>query len=393
MDIQEANELLTEINDIFEYHITHRGLLESKIFPVTAYICVSFYNSYDMLYDILKKVSDKTTPEEMGKKSRKILSELQTLTINYIPLYYLEGRMGEIFRQGSDAKAESEEKRKETLFIIDFWKRLAGSYYQNGKLFAADINELNEHGGAANIVLDQSDIDWSTEQIRNVSKEEATKLRKTMANLEVFSFLDECEARAKLCDHGPYRINNEEVLVFREISHLYDGNQPHFPWSETEAKAPYNNIAFAFRLKNVKAVVDNFATMTTEPILWGDNITGAALFTHDGDKVKPIDFNLLDPFFEYATKAQKELYVKFTKWDKKQRLIAGAYAYCYGYARFSNFVGITNEINWDLTERTMEKYVPEFLENDFDQGITRHFRSKAKKRKEGPSLYLFPEEE
>ena len=141
MDIQEANKLLTEINDIFEYHITHRGLLESKIFPVTAYICVSFYNSYDMLYDILKKVSEKTTPEEMGKKSRKILSELQTLTINYIPLYYLEGRMGEIFRQGSDAKSESEEKRKETLFILDFWKRLASSYYQHGKLFAADINE------------------------------------------------------------------------------------------------------------------------------------------------------------------------------------------------------------------------------------------------------------
>ena len=81
------------------------------------------------------------------------------------------------------------------------------------------------------------------------------------------------------------------------------------------------------------------------------------------------------------------------KWDKKKRLIAGAYAYCYGYARFTNFVGITDEVNWDLTERTMEKYVPEFLENDFDQGITRHFRSKAKKRKEGPSLYLFPEDD
>ena len=61
-----------------------------------------------------------------------------------------------------------------------------------------------------------------------------------MANLEVFSFLDECEARAKLCDHGPYRINDEEVLVFREISHLYDGNQPHFLWSETSGTVDGN---------------------------------------------------------------------------------------------------------------------------------------------------------
>ena len=392
MDIKDTNELIAYVNDVLEYHILHRGLLESKIFPVTSYICTSFYNSYDMLYDIIKKVSEKTTPEEMGKKSRKILSELQALTINYIPLYYMEGRMGEIFRNGGDPKSESEEKRRQTMFLLDFWKRLASSYFQNDKLFVANLNELNERGGATNIALDQPDIDWSMEHIKALSNEEAVKIRKTMANLEVFSFLDECEARAKLCDHGPYKINDEEILVFREISHFYDGGKPHFPWSETETKAPYSNIAFAYRLKNVKATVDSFATMTTEPVEWGDRITGAALFTRDGDDVKPIELDVLEPFFEYATKAQRELYLKFTKWDRKQRLIAGAYAYCYGYARYTNFVGITDEINWDLTEKTMEKYVPEFMENDFDQGITRHFRSKAKKKKGGPSLYLFPED-
>ncbi len=392
MDIKEANELIREVNDVFEYHILHRGLLESKIFPVTSYICVSFYNSYDMLYDVIKKVAEKTTPERMGKESRKILSEIQALTINYLTLYYMEGRMGAIFRNGGDPKSESEEKRKQTMFILDFWERLSSSYFQNGKHFVADIKELNERGGSANIALDQTDIDWSMQYIRDVSKDEAAKIRKTMANLEVFSFLDECEARAKLCDHGPYIINNEEALVFREISHLYDGEKPQFPWSETKVKAPYNNIAFAYRLKNVNAVVDDFATMTTDPIAWGNQITGAALFTRNGDTVKPIGLEVLNPFFDYATKAQRELYMKFTKWDRKQRLIAGAYAYCYGYARFTNFVGITNEINWDLTDRTMEKYVPEFLENDFDQGITRHFRSKAKKKKEGPSLYLLPED-
>lgn len=392
MHIKEANELIREVNDIFEYNILHRGLLESKIFPVTSYICVSFYNSYDILYDILKKIAERTTPERMGKESRKILSEIQALTINYLTLYYMEGRMGEIFRNGGDPKSESEEKRKQTMFILDFWERLSSSYFQNGKHFVADINELNERGGAANIALDQTDIDWSMQYIKDVSKDEAAKVRKTMANLEVCSFLDECEARAKLCDHGPYKINNEETLVFREISHLYDGEKPHFPWSETKVKAPYNNIAFAYRLKNVNAVVDNFATMTTEPVDWGDQIMGVALFTRDGDMVKPIGLDVLDPFLEYATKAQRELYMKFTKWDRKQRLIAGAYAYCYGYARFTNFVGITDEINWDLTDRIMEKYVPEFLENDFDQGITRHFRSKAKKKKGGPSLYLLPED-
>ena len=102
MNVKEANELITYVSDVFDYQVRTRGLLETQLFPVTAYICVSFYNSYDMLYDIIKKVSEKTSPERMGKESRKILSELQALTINYIPLYYMEGRMGEIHRNGGE---------------------------------------------------------------------------------------------------------------------------------------------------------------------------------------------------------------------------------------------------------------------------------------------------
>lgn len=385
MDVKEINELISYVSDVLDFQIQSRGLFESKLFPVTAYICVSFYNAYDMLYDVLKNVSKKTTPEKMGKESRKILSELHALSIIYIPLFYMEGRMGEIFRNGGDSRAESEEKRKQTIFILDFWKRLASSYFPNQKLFVSDLNEKN-------IALNQPDIDWTVEQIKDISPEQIKKLRKTLANLEVFSFLDECEARAKFCDHGPYELNDNEVIVFREISHLYDGNKPHFPWSETKVKAPYSNVAFVFKLKNVKAKFDNFATMKTEPVNWGDNITGAALLTRQGKEIIPLELDTLDNFFEYATKAQKELYLKFSNWDRKQRLIAGAYAYCYGYARYTNFVGITDQIDWDLTDKTMNTYVPIFMETDIDQGITRHFRSKPKKKKEGPSLYLLPED-
>jgi hypothetical protein len=381
MNVRETNDLIAHVSEIVDYQVKQRGLLESQLFPVTAYICVSFYNTYDMLYDILKKVSEKTTPERMGKESRKILSELHALTIFYIPLYYMVGRMGEIHRNNGDPKSESKEKREQTKFILDFWKRLATSYFLNGKLTVYDSNKNN-------LALDQPEIDWTVEQIKNVSSEEATKIKKTMANLEVVSFLDECEARAKLCDHGPYKISDDEILIFREIMHLYNGEKPHFPWSATKSKAPYNNIAFAFRLKNLEAKYDDFSTMTTNPPNFTDRITGVALFTREGDTVKPIDLDVLDAFNEYAGKANKELFLRFSKWDRRQRLIAGAFAYCYGFARYTNFVGITDQIDWELTERTMNKYVPIFMESDFDAAIPRLFRTKRQKSKEGLSLYL-----
>jgi len=385
MDIKEANDLIAHASELVDYQVSKRGLLETQLFPVTAYICVSFYNAYDMLYDILKKISKKTTPEIMGRESRKILSEIHALSIFYIPLYYMVGRMGEIQRNGADPRSESPEKREQTLFVLDFWKRLATSYFKDEKISVYDSNKKN-------MVLNRSTVDKTLNNVIDLSKEEVIKLKRTVANLEVVSFLDECEARAKICDHGPYKISDNESLVFREISHLYNGNNPHFPWSETNAKAPFNNIAFAFRLKDVENNFDDFATLDSIPQDFTDNITGVALLTRSGEKVKNLDLNILDSFKDYSERANKELFLKFSKWDRKQRLIAGAYAYCYGYARYTNFVGITGDINWDLTERTMNTYVPMFLESDFDPGIPRLFRSKSKKRKEGPSLYLLPEE-
>ncbi len=385
MNIKEVNELISHISEIIDYQVKKRGLLESQLFPVTAYVCVSFYNAYDMLYDILKKISEKTTPERMGKESRKILSELHALSLFYIPLYYMIGRMGEIQRNNGDPKSETREKREQTMFILDFWKCLASSYFLDKKLTVYDSNKIN-------IALNQPDIEWSINQIMDVTSEKAVEIKKIMGNLEVVSFLDECEARAKICDHGPYRISENEIMIFREIMHLYDGKKPHFPWSATEAKAPYSNIAFAFRLKDVDAKFDDFATMTTTPLNFSENITGVALFTRDGNTVKPIEFDVIDAFSDYAVKANKELFLKFSKWDRKQRLIAGAFAYCYGYARYTNFVGITDQINWELTERTMNKYIPIFMESDFDPGIPRLFRSKRQVAKEGPSLYLLPED-
>jgi hypothetical protein len=384
MNVQEANKLIAHASELVDYQVSKRGLLETQLFPVTAYICVSFYNAYDMLYDILKKVSEKMTPEQLGFESRKILSEIQALSIFYIPLYYMVGRMGEIHRNKGDPGSESLKKREETLFVLDFWKRLAESYFQ-GNLSVFDSDKKN-------IAINQKDVDWTIDHLVDINKESAGFMKRTMANLEIVSFLDECEARAKLCDHGPYPINDNEILIFREISHLFDGKEPHFPWSETKATAPFNNIAFAYRLKDINVEFDDFATMETVPEDFTDHITGAAIFTRDNNNVKPLDFEVLEGFNDYATKANKELFLKFSKWDRKQRLIAGAYAYCYGYSRYTNQVGITHNFNWDLTEKTMNTYIPEFMESDFDPGIPRLMRSKGKKKREGPSLYLFPEE-
>jgi len=385
MDIKEANKLIDHVSKVIDYQVTKRGLLESQLFPVTAYVSLSFYNSYDILYSILKKVAEKTTPEKIGKESRKILSEIHALSIFYIPLYYMSGRMGDLVVAGEDPQNESPEKREQTRFILDFWQRLATSYFPDEKLTVYDSNFQN-------LALNQPEIDWAAESINSISVEEAKIVKKSLANVEMVAFMDECEARAKLCDHGPYRINDDEILVFREIMHLYDGKKPHFPWSATEAKAPHDNIAVVYRLKDVEAKFDDFATMTTDPESFTEKITGIALLTRDGDNIREVDIDKMPDFNDYAEKANTELFLRYSEWDRKKRLLAGAYAYSYGYARFSNHVGITDQLSFDITPRMMEQQVPYFMESDFDPGALRFFREDEEK--EGnPSLFFIAEDE
>ena len=166
MNVNEANELIKKASELVDFQVSKRGLLETQLFPVTAYICVSFYNAYDMLYDILSKVAEKTTPEKMGIQNRKILSEIHALSIFYLPLYYMVGRMGEISRNNGDPRSETEEKRQQTIFVLDFWNRLARSYFPNNKLSVYDSNKQN-------LALNQEDIDWVNNSIVDISLEDA----------------------------------------------------------------------------------------------------------------------------------------------------------------------------------------------------------------------------
>jgi hypothetical protein len=63
-------------------------LLESKIFPVNAYISLGFYQTYSELYDVMNQVWREISPEELAEKSRGLLSPIQALSISYLWLYY-----------------------------------------------------------------------------------------------------------------------------------------------------------------------------------------------------------------------------------------------------------------------------------------------------------------
>ncbi|MEM3648710.1 MAG: hypothetical protein QW506_06060, partial [Thermoproteota archaeon] len=84
MRVSEINEQIAHLSNVFLNIVTQRTLLESKLFPVNAYICVGFYQTYHHLYDVMKGVWSRITPEELAARSKTLLSPIQALSVSYL---------------------------------------------------------------------------------------------------------------------------------------------------------------------------------------------------------------------------------------------------------------------------------------------------------------------
>ncbi|MHA1277451.1 MAG: hypothetical protein ACTSQI_07020 [Candidatus Helarchaeota archaeon] len=390
MSINETNQLLRKLSKTFDNLFLKRLAVESKIFPVSEYIMIACLNSYQKLYQQIELVNEKITPEQIGREQRRLFTEITPLQIFDLQMFPLFGRTLFFCQMGKDFKCESLEKFREIQFILDFWRRLAKTYFTTGAL------TIEEMGGIARI-LPEKDLQLIKKALFTPEKVELSKIKRTSAQLEVYCFMDECEARMKISEHGPYEIGNGEYLVVREMIRLYDGTGPQWPWSNTKATAPTSKIAFAFTLKEMNKIwFNDWGTMFTDPVDYFDKITGVALLIEEKGRIKSISVDELSEYEDFAQNALVELYREMTDWSRGKKIKAGALVYDKNVDRFTNLVGVTDQINWNLTE--------EIERGPFTDLVKKNGRSiytplsswlfrgpKAKAR--NPTYYLRPEEE
>jgi hypothetical protein len=384
MNIGDLNKQIAHLSDVFTNILVDRGLLESKLFPVNAYICCGFYTTYDRLYDIMKEVWKRVTPEKLAQQSKTLLSQVHALSITYQWLYYGLARMGVIFNKcGSDPAKEPREKQEQWRFILENWYRLATNYFNTGKPTVASA-------GYVNLAFGDDVLNWIKDRLQPVDQKQVAKVRRAFAAVDLYAFMEECEARAKIIDHGPYPMKSGEMLVLSEYTNLYDGHGDLWlPWSATEAKLPTSTLGVAMTIKNAKAKFIDVGTMALDPADYGKLVTKAVVYARHGDKVVPLGLDELTAYAEAADAAQAELFMRFSEWNKRELLIAGAKAYFRGYARFTNQVGLTRQVNWDLSPGVMKEHVPYFLEHDADPAFVRMFRSPEDRAKD-PTFYYLP---
>lgn len=391
MKVAEINEQIAHLSNVFLNIVTQRTLLESKLFPVNAYICVGFYQTYHHLYDVMRRVWSRITPEELAARSKTLLSPIQALSISYLWLYYSLARMGTIYnKHGGDPSGEPAEKREQWRWMLEHWYRLATNYFNTGKPTVAA-------SGGVNLALNDDALSWVKENLQPVGENQVVKARRAIGSVDLYAFVDECEARAKIVNHGPYPFRENEILVVSEYTNLYDGRRPWLPWSATEARLPSSTLGVAMTIRGARATFNDIGTMIVEPGDYSRLVTRIAVYTRRNGTVVPLQLDELSAYGEAAETAQMELYMRFAEMDRRQLLLAGAEAYWRCFVRYTDIVGVTDEIDWKISSRVQEEYLPFFMTHDEDPAFAR-IKMKAIKmktlpflRERDPVLYYLPE--
>ncbi len=376
----KANTLLRRASAASTYLLSQRTALESKLFPVTAYnsvACAQIYRGYQ--YGLFKQLAEHIAPEEIGQRCRTLAAYPNVLGVwAFIGLWGL-GRMQDLFDAGG-AENETPERRNEAKFMIDFWYRMATNYYDSDTPLAAENNDTAQ-------VLPDNILDMVKQELKPINKDQVNKLKRTMAQLYLAEFLSYCECRASIHEMGSYPISENEVLIFREFSPLYDGSRLIWDWHDTEAKSPVPNISVALVLKDMEELIfTDFATLFPKPEDYTDHITQFALFTRYGDKIETTPFNTLTDLEKFATDVQTELYLEFAEWDDITRLKAGSSVFLKWFYIFTDMGNITDKITMGLDENVVGDYIELMLNSMGHPAWARLFRNKKECDKD-PSFY------
>ncbi len=101
---------------------------QSKLFPVPAYMLLSYLNAYYRYPSLLRKVETRMSAEECGDRARNMGTKTDTLNMGWcVPGFYLMGREVLI----NLGLLRPEDGVEDAIYVMDFWKRIQLSYHRN----------------------------------------------------------------------------------------------------------------------------------------------------------------------------------------------------------------------------------------------------------------------
>jgi hypothetical protein len=323
---------------------------------------------------LFREIEKQMTPEKFAEQMKVVLGKVTALDM-LGSLWGLNwGRVSERLEHDLGYDDPMDEPLEDYLYMFDFVERFMSVYRDDGNTYPMTNPTENPFGPLR--ILSETALNQVKEDITTIEdKTTRESIRSMIAFLKSLAYLLERDSREGIMTHGPYPINDKEQIVLIEFDDLacnYYWNKG-LPWKKPQASVPYSNLAVALRInKEVHCEFDMFNTMYTKPEDITDHITGAAIYTREGDewllgplKSLEITENLISEITQGTVEIHEELFLDIAEWTPKEKILAGTYGYAKfvaGTVRALKLDGLTEDrlINqewWALMEKQLDRYL------------------------------------
>lgn len=365
----ETNNLMQNCGDETYWLCLTRTVQESKLFPVSPYILLSYLNAFYRYPALLRKIEAQLPAEAIADRGRSMGIKIQNSPLGWaMPCFYLLGRelllaMG--FLRPQDAADD-------VIYVLDFWKRFQLSWHRN------DGHITNrEYGHRAQILPDRrlevfkADLFWCAD-----GDDLHQAAQAFMATASQYGFLVSCESRISLTNSGPYRLDAVHELIVRDFQDLAECS---LPWLDgIAADVPYNNLTVTMAVRDCHfTLVDDWGSFESEPEFTADKLAGVGLYTSDplSDGFVPVGmgsaeeltatFRELNAVLKTAT---TQLWQRMAGWTRDQLLDAGALTYFAVCKDLAHVAGVFEVADWLEIDTRAERFRP-LLNDDYSNSV------------------------
>jgi hypothetical protein len=318
-----------------------RTVIESVLIPISAYILVACVEAYRRYPEMIDAITAVVPPEELGRGGHELTTQIDPVHIWAVPNFPLTGR--KVLVAAGLIDPADDERRLATIF--DFWSRTSGAYR-----FDDGTHQAHDAGGIATPYRDiASAIAGACTPIADDDRSQLSRLN---ALLTSYLFLLWFDTRSGYQDTGPYRIDDERVLLVRAYNRL---GVSHFPWSaEVSTGIPFPEVLGAFVLRDVDLRVTDFGTSVTKPEDYWPHVERAAFFDVSKGDLAPIDGDGRAALAQAAKAAQKQLYRRIAGMERRSKIDAGAYVYFTFLRPFAERAGV--DLDWTVPKASLDLY-------------------------------------
>jgi hypothetical protein len=324
------------------FHAGQRATLISPLFNVPARLVVGSHCFFEHAPDILRRVSEVAAPEDLGAASRAVGRRPNGVGLNSLALGYLNGREQRRLAGGIAPGAPLPDERiEDTATLMDFWRRFGSAYVDHPDGFLP-----GETAHRMPILPPESREELLALTRTVISADERVAIRRMMAVTELYTFIQNGEARVGVFNHGPYPLPGGDSLVVKELVGLRDR---FLDW-DVEERPHVDAVARVMRLCDVSATVDLFGSLVTDPFEFEDRIVAEEVVTVEDGRLRPLGPDELASVAAEAAGAQVRMYEQAAEWSPDYRVAYGADLYA------SLLVTFTRAARLDLDDEIRARF-------------------------------------